>query len=172
MINAFNLRVVSSCFGNLRVRNCCVALVFQLLFSLGFCLVFNISALADGFPEDMSSGPTDSAKSGSATAASSGDSAAPAVKEYTGPKLAEFDLARYQYCGADSDCVVALNGCCGCEDGGQEVAINKDRLEAFRANFSCDNVACGQKLSSTRCFGGVVSCIEHRCRYIAEEEGI
>lgn len=168
MTNAFDFRI-----GNTRVGNLCVALAFQLILSLGLCLVFSFSALADGFAEDMSSGPAkDSAKSGAATAASTKDTDAAPVKEYTGPKLADFDLARYQYCGADSDCIVALNGCCGCEDGGQEVAVNKDRLEAFRSNFSCDNVACGQKLSSTRCFGGVVSCVEHRCLYIAEEEGI
>ncbi len=77
----------------------------------------------------------------------------------------DFELAKYQYCGNDADCRIAVNGCCDCANGGTEVAINKDRFEAFRERFDCLHVQCTQVIAEPPCENGVVSCINHRCHY-------
>ena len=79
--------------------------------------------------------------------------------------LDAFELARYQYCGSDRDCVVAINGCCDCANGGVEVAVNNDRLKAFRERFDCLHMTCGMVPPNPPCASGVVSCISHKCKY-------
>ncbi len=79
--------------------------------------------------------------------------------------LSDFELLKYQYCGEDSDCTVAVNGCCDCANGGIEVAVNKERLEDFQARFACLHVQCGTKPADPLCKNGVVSCVSHRCIY-------
>ena len=79
--------------------------------------------------------------------------------------LNDFELAKYQYCGRDSDCVVSINGCCDCANGGIEVSVNKDRVESFRSRFDCLHVACTRRAASPPCQSGVVSCVSHRCQY-------
>lgn len=79
--------------------------------------------------------------------------------------ISDFELARYQYCGQDSDCVVSVNGCCDCANGSAEVAINKSRLKDFRKRFDCLKYSCGDKDPDPRCGNGVVSCISHKCEY-------
>lgn len=79
--------------------------------------------------------------------------------------LSAFELAKYQYCGDDKDCIIAINGCCDCANGGIEVAVNKDRLEAFRERFECLYEACGNKPADPPCANGVVSCVNHKCIY-------
>lgn len=93
----------------------------------------------------------------------------PAKRGKTDP-LNDFDLARYQYCGKDSDCVATMNSCCDCANGGAEVAVNKDRLADFQKNFDCLHIACTEKAPAVPCLSGVVTCLEHRCKYIAEGE--
>jgi hypothetical protein len=85
--------------------------------------------------------------------------------KHTAP-ISEFDLGRYQYCGNDNDCVVATNGCCDCANGGADVAVNKERLAAFRENFNCLNVACTEMAVEERCGTGVVTCVNHKCNYV------
>lgn len=82
--------------------------------------------------------------------------------------LAAFDLGRYQYCGDDRDCVVVTNGCCDCANGGSDVAINKEHLDEFSKRFDCMHVQCGQKAAQPRCGEGLVSCVNHTCRYFEE----
>jgi hypothetical protein len=79
--------------------------------------------------------------------------------------LSEFELAKYQYCGQDSDCTVSFNGCCDCANGSPEVAVNKARLEDFRSRFQCLSVACGTVDANPHCGNGVVTCVSHRCQY-------
>lgn len=83
--------------------------------------------------------------------------------------LSDFDLGKYQYCGTDSDCILAQNGCCDCANGGQDIAINKERVSAFQSRFDCLHVECTEKATEPPCASGVVSCINHKCRYIGEE---
>ena len=85
--------------------------------------------------------------------------------------LSDFQLQKYQYCGSDSDCVYAINGCCDCVNGGQNVAINKNRLADFKAQFSCERVGCTRIAAEQPCgSSGVVSCVHHRCKYFTAEE--
>ena len=79
--------------------------------------------------------------------------------------LSEFELGRYQYCGKDTDCTVSINGCCDCANGGIEVGVNKERLEDFRQRFDCLYFECGRKLANPPCANGVVSCVNHKCKY-------
>lgn len=85
----------------------------------------------------------------------------------TGP-LSAFELGRYQYCGEDRDCMFAVNGCCDCANGSEDVSVNRERLEAFRARFSCLYVACGDKSHEPACGTGIVSCVNHKCRYFTD----
>ena len=82
--------------------------------------------------------------------------------------LSAFELGRYQYCGDDRDCVVVNNGCCDCGNGGQDVAINRERQKAFEARFDCMHVSCGGKEVFPLCGSGVVSCLNHKCNYFSE----
>lgn len=82
--------------------------------------------------------------------------------------LTAFELGRYQYCGADADCVLAQNGCCDCANGGEDVAVNKERLAAFRARFDCLYVNCANKEVFPACGTGVVSCVNHKCKYFPD----
>ncbi len=90
------------------------------------------------------------------------------AKGATNQPLSDFDLGKYQYCGSDRDCVPAVNGCCDCANGGKDVAVNKERTEALRARFDCLHTNCGDKEGDPACGSGVVSCIGHKCRYIAD----
>lgn len=102
----------------------------------------------------------------------------PAAKVKAKPKLGavtpinDFELGRYQYCGADSDCVVANNGCCDCANGGKDVAVNKERLADFQKRFDCLYAKCGDKRADPICGSGVVSCVMHKCQYFPPGEGM
>lgn len=84
--------------------------------------------------------------------------------------LDDFEVGRYQYCGKDSDCTIANNGCCDCANGGKDVAINKKRLEDFKARFSCNDVMCTEMAADPRCGSGLVSCINHKCKLFERSE--
>lgn len=79
--------------------------------------------------------------------------------------LDEVELARYQYCSNDSDCVYAVNGCCDCANGGENAAVNIKNYAEFRSRFKCQRVACTYKTANPVCGSGVVSCISNRCKY-------
>jgi len=76
----------------------------------------------------------------------------------------ESELNKFQYCGSDDDCIALSNGCCDCAQGGQFVAINKERQPDFGGNFNCIDFVC-PKPDRSLCMKGVVSCVEHKCRY-------
>lgn len=84
--------------------------------------------------------------------------------------LSDFELGRYTYCGQDSDCVVATNGCCDCVNGAKDVAVNRERLEDFKNRFSCLDVPCRNIDKEQRCGRGVVSCLEHKCKFFSDSE--
>ena len=82
--------------------------------------------------------------------------------------LSDFELGRYQYCGSDKDCIIAVNGCCDCANGGVEVGINREREEAFHKRFDCLYVQCNHQPAVPVCGSGVLSCLDHKCRYFDE----
>lgn len=124
------------------------------IFILSLSLLFVSTALADGMPG--------SEAGSSALKSAAGEGA----KQVNTGAISDFELARYQYCGQDSDCVVSVNGCCDCANGSAEVAVNKNRLADFRKRFDCLKYSCGDKDADPRCENGVVSCISHKCQYI------
>ncbi len=99
------------------------------------------------------------------------DSKKKAVKS-SAQQLSKFDLGKYQYCGEDSDCVAVQNGCCDCANGGSDVAINKIHLEDFKARFHCEDVMCTARAKIPPCGSGVVSCVNHECRYVQESDAV
>lgn len=131
-----------------------------------FCLVLNpLSALADGMEQ---SPPGVQLKNAKGETISHENGTAPVLqlgKTGNTKAIDDFELAKYQYCGNDSDCTVAVNGCCDCVNGGIEVAVNKERVEAFHERFDCLHVECTQNVANPPCANGVVSCINHRCQY-------
>jgi len=74
-------------------------------------------------------------------------------------------LAQYQTCTKDDECAFVNNGCCDCGNGGEEAAINKNELDAFRARFDCTGVPCTEMARIPACGSGIVSCVEGKCRY-------
>ena len=105
-------------------------------------------------------------------AAADGDPSAPISKPKvssvsTKGKLGEFELGKYQYCGSDRDCTVANNGCCDCANGGEDVAINVAQVAEFKARFDCLSQMCTERGAEPPCGSGVVTCLNHKCRYVA-----
>lgn len=81
----------------------------------------------------------------------------------TDKPLSKLDLSGFQYCGADKDCVKAVNGCCDCANGGVDVGVNKEKLEAFRAQFDCNQTSCPNE-DNQQCGTGMISCVDHKCK--------
>lgn len=90
--------------------------------------------------------------------------------EPTSDKISEIELGRYQYCATDKDCVWVINGCCDCANGGEEIAINKKFEEIFKKRFDCLNVSCTERTPIPPCGSGVVSCINHKCKYFSDDK--
>ncbi len=78
-------------------------------------------------------------------------------------------LAKFQYCGRDSDCIEVINGCCQCLQGDKYVAIAKNRYKDFKMSFNCENVSCPKEENVDNCKEGVLSCINHQCTYFQGE---
>lgn len=75
-------------------------------------------------------------------------------------------LEPFRKCQIDSDCVFANNGCCDCANGGQEVAINRSKINEFRALFDCEGVACTEVARIPPCGTGTVSCNQGLCVFV------
>lgn len=78
--------------------------------------------------------------------------------------MAEQRTRAYRACQIDSDCVLALNGCCDCANGGEDIAVNRDQAAAFAASFACSG-ACNEVGGD--CGHGTVRCTDHVCTYEA-----
>ena len=84
--------------------------------------------------------------------------------------MSDSELGHFQYCGEDADCIKANNGCCDCANGGADVAVSKKLLEEFNQQFECLNTACTEMAATPPCGSGVISCVNHKCRYFAVKE--
>jgi hypothetical protein len=80
------------------------------------------------------------------------------------PALSGTDLAKYQNCKVDDDCVYAQNGSCDCNNGGMGVAVNKTLLTEFRKNFEATTCTVVQGAS---CTDGLPRCEQNKCLYYA-----
>lgn len=89
-------------------------------------------------------------------------------KESKTKPISDVDLKRYQYCGADTDCVKANNGCCDCANGGADVSVSAERLQEFNLRFECEKARCTKMAAVPECGSGVVSCVNHQCRYFTD----
>jgi len=91
----------------------------------------------------------------------------PAVPDLSSGTAAVAEPATHAYraCQADSDCVYVQNGCCDCANGGGALAVRRDQLEAFRANFKCEAADCTAMMRDPGCESGTVSCRAGLCEY-------
>ena len=69
---------------------------------------------------------------------------------------------KYRACSVDADCVLALNGCCDCANGGEDIAVSGARAAAFQASFACSR-ACTEMGGD--CGRGTVQCENQICTY-------
>jgi hypothetical protein len=79
--------------------------------------------------------------------------------------LSEAETLAYRDCTVDSDCIYATNGCCDCANGGQDIAVNKTKLDDFENLFNCTAVACTMVGAVPPCGSGTVSCTSGICEY-------
>ena len=69
-------------------------------------------------------------------------------------------------CTQDADCVLAKQGCCGCNSGGQQEALNKAHLEKLKARRikGCAHTACLAVVNdSPACRATQAQCIKGTC---------
>jgi hypothetical protein len=131
---------------------CCISLI----------LFTSTESIADGIPEVKRKKPAVSAKSDHS--ATNRENKLPAYS------LPESELAKYQYCGKDSDCMQVVNGCCQCMQGDPFTTINRSMLQEFRKRFSCEKVTCPEDSKTFSCHDGTVSCINYRCHYYPPDQ--
>jgi hypothetical protein len=72
-------------------------------------------------------------------------------------------LSSYRACQTDDQCAWVTNGCCDCANGGDEIAVARDKQEAFRALFSCEDVPCTEVDVDPPCGTGEVKCEQNLC---------
>jgi hypothetical protein len=89
-----------------------------------------------------------------------------AVVDKTKP-LSDKELGRFQYCGDDYDCMFIANGCCDCANGGKDTAVARQHEQEFRDLFDCRSAVCTMRAAVPACGSGVVTCVNHTCKYVA-----
>ena len=75
------------------------------------------------------------------------------------------DLAPYQGCSADADCVYAQNGVCDCGNGGAATAVNKSMLAKFNSSFDTRDVSCTLLVKIPPCESGTAACKAGLCEF-------
>jgi hypothetical protein len=85
----------------------------------------------------------------------------PKPRRVSEPLQAHLTL-EYRACTTDTDCVLALNGCCDCANGGEDIAVSREHAAAFKARFSC---AVGCTEMGGNCGQGTVACEDKVCVY-------
>lgn len=86
---------------------------------------------------------------------------APTAEKLSAP-MEEPLTRKYRACAVDADCVLALNGCCDCANGGQDIAVRRDQAAAFEARFHCTG-ECNEMAGD--CRQGTVRCEDQLCTY-------
>lgn len=74
-------------------------------------------------------------------------------------KLPQESLHDLQECQNDDDCVYTNNGYCDCANGGEQVAVHKDKLTDFQNLFKSQEIPCTKRASPIPCdIGGGIKC--------------
>jgi len=86
--------------------------------------------------------------------------------ELVSGKVTPEDLLVFQGCNNDDECVSATNGLCDCANGGDEVAININKLEEFTALFDQEDVFCTLMFRPLTCgIGAGNTCRNNICLF-------
>jgi hypothetical protein len=104
-----------------------------------------------------------------AAATACGSSSSNAETKLKSPMPAS-ELAAYQACAGDQDCVWFTNGCCDCANGGVETAVARNRHAELKARFDCANVPCTSRGREVECGTGTVACANARCVFVPASE--
>ena len=83
------------------------------------------------------------------------------ITKFSEPMEAHLTLD-YRACESDAECVYAENGCCDCANGGENIAVNRQKLADFRARFRCTG---GCTEIGGDCGQGKVACENKLCVY-------
>ena len=76
-------------------------------------------------------------------------------------------------CSNDGDCILAANGCCSCNSGGEQTAINRKSLEALkdRRRVVCADVGCLAVINdSPNCRAKEALCVNGTCEVKRPQE--
>ncbi len=68
-------------------------------------------------------------------------------------------------CQVDDDCVAVKDNCCGCRQGGKQIAIAKKSEEAWEDQLSkrCGDIFCAQVISNDASCSQKAHCDQGRC---------
>lgn len=86
-----------------------------------------------------------------------------------GAPLPLSELSAYRGCSHDEQCVWVQNGCCDCANGGEDIAVARDKVAAFRARFACAGVGCTEASREPACGTGTVACDAGQCVFRAAD---
>ena len=69
-------------------------------------------------------------------------------------------------CEKASDCVAVPAGCCGCDSGGRNIAINKKYVDYFteRLKTKCEGTMCATVVSNDPSCSATPDCVEGLCQ--------
>jgi len=75
----------------------------------------------------------------------------------------------WKNCNQDSDCVEAQAGCCSCNNGGEQIGINKKYLKVWENawNEKCRDIDC---IALFNCKDGKVVCENNQCEFQEKDE--
>ncbi len=80
----------------------------------------------------------------------------------------EEETLSFRHCTVDDDCVHVANDCCFCDLRDADLAVNKDQVEAFKAELNCPpTYACTTIGRNPPCGVGEISCDNGLCVYHA-----
>jgi hypothetical protein len=81
------------------------------------------------------------------------------------PKQSEVLEEDLYYCILDSDCALVRGGCCGCNEGGNNTAVNNGYVGYWNAKMdkACKDVFCPQVISTHWTCSAQPVCFQNKC---------
>ena len=73
-------------------------------------------------------------------------------------------FTKEHYCETDDECILIQAGCCNCNMGGSNTAINNKYTDWWntKLSFSCKNAVCSAVIND-KCNDDVARCVNHTC---------